>query len=102
MEVKVVSGSHISRRVNSDARKGGETSRIACASGVNTGRGFVFKTSLFVVGSLSGSCDQVLEDARNLFDALRRLHVVDALDKSVLFTVMMGFLTYLQTLRQIL
>lgn len=62
VQVEVVSGSHTSCRINSDARKRGEASRITGTGGIDVGRCFIFEAGLFVVGPLSGSDDQVLED----------------------------------------
>lgn len=79
VQIEVVSGSHTSCRIDSDARKRGETSRITGTSGVNVGRCFVFEAGLFIVGPLSGGDDQVLEDAGDLLYALGWFYMVDAL-----------------------
>lgn len=77
----MISGSHTSRRIDSDARKRGETSRITSASGIDTSRSFVFEAGLFVIRPLSGGGDQVLEDTRDLLYALGWFYMVDALEK---------------------
>lgn len=83
MQIKVIPGSDTPCRINSDARKRGETSRITGTSGVDVSRCFVFEAGLFIVGPLSGGDDQVLEDTGDLLYALGRLYIVDALEKKL-------------------
>jgi len=79
VEVEVVSCPDAASRIDLHASERSKTSRIAGTGRIDAGSGLIFKASMFVVGSLAGSSDEILELLRDLLGAIGRLDMVDAL-----------------------